>query len=175
MKTIIRDNILLETIKSRIRWDIRVSNSDICLKVSNGVVELNGLFDEEYRQAAANQIIGSTAGVLEIEDRSRVLRDYRRSNRDLIFLISKQISTLLLASGEWIDIDVADGVVKIEGQVCRPRLKAFAARMAWAHSGVRDCMNLIEVVDTPRSPVVELDFISIFSDSPVGPLAEMGG
>jgi hyperosmotically inducible protein len=144
------DEILLQRIKDRIRWDIRVGNSDLLLKVTDGVVHLYGYFDESYRHTAAKSIVTSTEGVSGFMDHSRVLLSYYRSDRELEGLIMRQITNMTFLPGEWIDATVVDGVVKIEGVVFRPRLKAFAARSSWALSGVKDCINLIEIKKPPQ-------------------------
>ncbi|MBK7963841.1 MAG: BON domain-containing protein [Bdellovibrionales bacterium] len=160
--------ILLERIQNRIRWDIRVSNSDVSIKVKNGVVTLNGYFDKPYRHAAAVSVIKTTEGVVELKDQSQVVDDYCRTDKELETLISKQILTLPLLPGEWIDVDVCDGVVKLEGLVFRPRLKAFAARASWELSGIKDCINLIglkesleEVEKSLKLEFSELNFLRL--------------
>jgi hyperosmotically inducible protein len=91
--------ILLERIQNRIRWDIRVSNSDVSIKVKNGVVTLNGYFDKPYRHAAVVSVIKTTEGVVELKDQSQVVDDYCRTDKELETLISKQILTLPLLPG----------------------------------------------------------------------------
>jgi hyperosmotically inducible protein len=150
MTNLTKDEILLKTIKDRIKWDIRVGNSDVLLKVEDGVVHLYGYFDKSYRHAAAKSIVGSTEGVHGFVDHSKVLLSYYRSDRELEGLIMRQITGMAFLPGEWIDAEVCDGVVKIEGVVYRPRLKAFAARSSWALSGVKDCLNLIEITEPPQ-------------------------
>lgn len=144
------DQKLLERIQNRIRWDIRVSNSDILLNVKTGVVTLNGYFDKPYRHGAAVNVIITTEGVVELRDESRVVDDYYRTDNELEELISKQIHALPFLPSEWIDVDVCDGVVKLEGLVFRPRLKAFAARASWELSGINDCINLISLKEPPE-------------------------
>lgn len=144
------DQILLERIQNRIRWDIRVSNSDVSIKIRSGVVTLNGYFDKSYRHGAAVSIITTTEGVVELKDQSQVVDDYYRTDKELEILISKQILALPFLPGEWIDVEVCDGVVMLEGLVFRPRLKAFAARASWELSGIRDCINLIGLKETPE-------------------------
>jgi osmotically-inducible protein OsmY len=146
----IDDHRLLERIRARIRWDIRVSNSDISLKVRDGRVTLFGYFDKPYRHAAAVNVITSAEGVKNFEDQSQVLGDYFRTDKELETLISKQVLGMAFSPGEWIDVSVCDGVARLEGRVSRSRHKAFAARATWELSGIKDCINMIEIGETPE-------------------------
>lgn len=157
-----KDQKLLARIQNRIRWDIRVSNSDILINVKNGVVTLNGYFDMSYRHGAAVNAITTTQGVMALKDESRVVDDYYRTDKELKILISKQILTLRLLPGEWIDIDVCDGVVKLDGLVYRSRLKAFAARACWELSGIKDCINLISLTKAPEEIGRPLPKLNLF-------------
>lgn len=160
------DQDLLERIQSRIRWDIRVSNSDVSIRVREGEVILHGYFDKPYRHSAAVSVITTTEGVRIFKDESQVIDDYYRTDKELEILISKQILSLLFLPGEWIDVDVCDGVVKLEGLVFRPRFKAFAARASWELSGIKDCINLIDLRESPEAlrmapPIFELSALGL--------------
>ena len=74
-----------------------------------------------------------------------MIQDYFRTDYELKNLIKKQIQTFQLLPGEWIEVEVVDGVVKLDGVVFRPRLKGFAASDSWGLSGIKDCINMIEV------------------------------
>lgn len=145
MKTILTDDELTQKIEDRVRWDIRVSNSDMFISTENGVVTLQGTFDKSYRHKAALKAIEETEGVDGIDDKSVVLEDYFRPDEKLKFLIESQILFLPLVAGEWIKVEVDQGVVKLKGCVNYPRFKAFAAKVTWELSGVKDCLNMIEI------------------------------
>ncbi len=150
------DQEILKNISDRICWDIRVSNSDILVKVNDGCVMLLGYFDRAYRHKAAISLIKSTDGVTGLVDQSQVLDSYFRTDRDLEALIVRQVAELPLLSEEWIEVDVCDAKVTLTGQVTRPRLKAAAARAAWELSGIKDCDNCIQVCEAPSMPRAEV-------------------
>lgn len=77
------DQALLERIQTRIRWDIRVSNSDLMIVVKDGEVTLRGYFDKPYRHSAALSVITSTEGVELFRDESQVVDDYSRTDKEL--------------------------------------------------------------------------------------------
>lgn len=146
------DAYLLKTIKDRIRWDVRVTNYDIHMKVKDGIVSLYGYFDKSYRKLAALKIIGTTEGVIEVQDHSQILDDYYRTDSDIEKLILKHIMRESLLEGEWINVNSKDGVVTLEGSVYRPQVKAMASRITWALSGVRDCHNVIKLLEQTELP-----------------------
>lgn len=141
----IADKRLEEKINSRIRWDIRVSAADVLIKVHGGKVSLYGYFDKAYRHQAVVEIIESTEGVTKLKDLSQVVHDYYRGDQEINNLITQQLAHYKFLEGEWIDVESADGVVKLEGEVFRPELKAFATKTTWELSGVQDCINLIQI------------------------------
>lgn len=158
------DSDLLLKLRNRIKWDKRVSLSDVDVVVKNGVVTLNGFVDTSYKRHAVLEIVGSTEGVWSVDDRIVVPDDYYRTDEELKKLIKAQMNSILKLGGEHIEIDVVDGVVKFEGEVFRPRLKALASGIAWELSGVRDCLNFIEIISPPHrvpkkspNPAFEID------------------
>ena len=153
---------ILSLIKNRIKWDKRVSLADLNLTLRNGVLTLAGFVDTSYKKNAVLEIVSSITGLVAVEDRIVVPADYYRADDELQKLISDQLKDVLKLGGEHIEVDVVDGVVKLEGEVFRPRLKALASGIAWELSGVRDCLNFIEIVDPPHrvplmNPAFELD------------------
>jgi osmotically-inducible protein OsmY len=149
-----QNNEILSQIKNRIKWDKRVSLADIRLSMQNDVLTVSGFVDTSYKKHAVLEIVNSIPGLFAIEDRIVVPSDYYRTDEELANIIRDQLCEVLKLGGEHIEVDVVDGVVKLEGEVFRPRLKAMASGIAWELSGVRDCLNFIEIVDPPhRVPV----------------------
>lgn len=61
-----KDELLLGNIAERVKWDSRVSNSDIQIKSNDGVITLYGYFDKPYRKDAIIRIIETTPGVRKL-------------------------------------------------------------------------------------------------------------
>lgn len=150
---------LLHLIKERIEWDKRVSLADLEIVVRSGIVIVNGFVDCSYKKAAALEIVAETEGVWSVEDRIVVLTSYIRSDTEIKKILDQQIEGMIKVHGEHIEVEVLDGVVKLEGEVFRPRLKAMAVAAAWELSGVRDCFNFIEIKQPPhRAPLTSVEF-----------------
>jgi len=152
------DNELAKVIRDRIKWDKRVSVADLDIVVRGGVVIVSGFVDTSYKKNAALETISDTEGVWAVEDRIVVPVDYYRTDEEITKILESQIAEMFKIGGEHIEIKAVDGIVKLEGEVFRPRLKAMAVASAWELSGVRDVFNFIEIKDPPRRVLLTVDF-----------------
>lgn len=164
------ENEVLQRIRDHIKWDKRVSLADLNITARNGVIVLNGYVDSTYKKNAALDIVSSTEGVWSVENHITVPMDYFRADDEIKTLVEKQLQDLNRLSGEHIEVEVLEGVVKLEGEVFRPRLKAMADSVVWELSGVRDCLNFIEITTPPQrlpavSPVENQDNVLAFASN----------
>lgn len=159
------DGELAHKIREQIKWDKRVSLADLDIVVREGVVIVSGYVDTSYKKNAALEAISKVEGVWAVEDRIGVPTDYYRSDEEIKRILESQIGELVKIGGEHIEVDVSDGVVKLRGEVYRPRLKALAVGFAWELSGVADVLNLIGIQDPPqRVPIsVDVAYEALFS------------
>lgn len=163
------DNALRRLINDRIKWDKRVSLADLNVSVEGGVVTVSGSVDTSFKKNAALEIITTTEGVWKIEDKIIVPGDYFRSDEEIEEILVGEISEMVKIGGEFIEVEVDEGIVRLSGEVLRPRLKAFAASMAWELSGVKDVFNDITVLyPSQYSPtyLIETDVI-LFQTTPL--------
>jgi len=161
---------LLERIKRRIRWDARISNRDIMIKNTDGVIIAAGTVDSAYRKRALISLIQTTAGVEAVVDQVVISPGCFQSDETLTSRLRKSAEGIQLSSGEWLNVQVNQGAVKLTGQVFRPELKGFASRIAWELSGVRDCVNSIEILD-PEKWALSLQRWDLFSAKQHDPAA----
>ena len=150
------DRVLMKRVLERMRWDQRVSIVDIKIKIQEGYVTLTGEVDSNFRRGAALELVGHTEGIQGYQDDIVVVAGYTRSDTDLATIIKEQLAAISLMPGEEISARVVDGTVCLRGVVYRSRPKANAAGMVWALSGVRDCINLVEVAEPPRDKVTTI-------------------
>ncbi len=143
------DRVLLKRIQERIRWDKRLSPADVHVAIDHGYVTLWGSVDSEFRRKAADEVVWSTDGILSLDDRVVASGEFFRSDTEIKALIEEQLRLLTFLDGERITVAVVDGIVKLEGEVYRLRLKGFASGAVFELSGVKDCLNMIELVVPP--------------------------
>ncbi|WP_413576123.1 BON domain-containing protein [Bdellovibrio sp. HCB290] len=144
------DTDLRRKICERLKWDKRVSPADFDVIVRGCAVIVTGSCDTSFKKMAALELVSDFEGVWSIEDRIVVPSDYYRSDEELKMLIEQSLEDFVKIGGEHISVFVEDGVVTLEGEVFRPRLKALAVGSAWELSGVVDVINNIMIVESPR-------------------------
>lgn len=161
MKTLLKKNQIESELKKRIcdrlRWDKRVSLADLDVVVRGSVVTVSGFVDTSFKKNAALEVISDTEGVWSVEDRIVVPADFYRTDEELTKILESEIEEMVKVGGEHIEVAVVDGIVKLEGEVYRPRLKAMAVSAAWELSGVRDVVNFIEIREPPRRVPLSVD------------------
>ena len=153
---------LLHRIRERIKWDKRVSLADLDITIRGGVVIVNGFVDTSYKKNAVLEIISEMEGVWAVEDRIVVPIDYYRTDDEIAQILKTTLAELVMIGGEHVEVEVVDGIVKLEGEVFRPRMKATAVSSAWELSGVRDVLNFIEIREPPHRLPLEMEYESEF-------------
>lgn len=151
---IIADYKLLDLIKNKIKWDKRVSISDLVITSKNGHITVVGMVDSSYRKKAIFEIISSIEGVFKVDNLVTVPSEFQRSDSRIKSLICEQLSLTRLGLNESISVEVNNGCVKLFGTVYDSRKKAQAAGIVWELSGVNDCMNMIQVKGAPPTPSI---------------------
>lgn len=151
------DSELSRKICDRIKWDKRVSLADLDIVVRGGLIIVSGYVDTCYKKNAALEVISETDGVWSVEDRIVVPADYYRSDEEITKILESQFSEMIKIGGEHIEVHVKDGLVKLEGEVFRSRLKALAVTFAWELSGVQDVFNFIQIKDPPHRVPFTID------------------
>ncbi|MEK2689161.1 BON domain-containing protein [Bdellovibrio sp. GT3] len=144
------DTDLRRKICERLKWDKRVSPADFDVIVRGCAVIVTGSCDTSFKKMAALELVSNIEGVWSIEDRIVVPSDYYRSDEELKMLIEQSLEDFVKIGGERIEVLVEDGIVTLEGEVFRPRLKALAVGSAWELSGVADVVNNILIIEPPR-------------------------
>lgn len=151
------DGTLYHQIRDLLNWDKRVSTEDINFIIRDGKVILFGQVDSLFRKKAAVQIVEAVATGMEVVDYIDIARDTVRTDHEMKEAIRRQLKAIKLLPGEFVTVDVCEGVVKLDGIVFRPRLKGLADSFAWELSGVRDCLNMIEIGDYYKTLIRKMD------------------
>ena len=151
-------NELAAKIMERIKWDKRVSPADFDVVVRGSAVIIYGFVDTSFKRQAALELISDIEGVWSIEDRIIVPAEYYRTDDELKKILNAELDGMIKIGGEHIELDVVEGVVTLQGEVFRPRLKALAVGLAWELSGVRDVLNNIQIIEPPHRVPLTMDF-----------------
>lgn len=155
----IKNEELHNEIINKFKWDKRINPVDFGIVVKNHTVNISGYVDNFLKKQAALDVLHQIPDVHRVYDNIVVLYDYYRTDIELRKIIEKQISDLMLTHGEHIEVEVVDSIVKLEGEVYRPRIKGLADSICWELSGVHDCYNFIDVVDRPHETQASISLI----------------
>ena len=136
-------------IDERLIWDRRISKNDIRITVENEVANLTGVVDSFEKMEAAEELVWGLRGVINVVNKIRVDPFMKRTDEHLTHLIRRAISLRAIWPNERINVHVKDGIVELTGIVQTKEMKAFASGAAWKVSGVRDCVNAIEIAKQP--------------------------
>lgn len=140
-----RDIILTKRIQELIKWDRRISNSDVHVISKSGSVTLIGKVDTNLKKEAALALVKATKGVLTVSSELEVSPLFTRNDVEIENLVKNRIEEINFTDKEHIAVEVKQGCVKLTGMVLSKQKKARAAGVAWELSGVNDCHNLIRI------------------------------
>lgn len=159
-------------IQSQYFADDIVKGRRIDVTTNNGVVSLSGTVESEAERQKALQIARNTEGVRRVEDRLQVApqgasagADSRetmaRAERDLTEQMSDAGVTARVQSKFFLDdtvkarninVNTADGVVTLEGQVAGEHEKEQAISLARSVDGVKDVQDRLQVNRSAAGP-----------------------
>ena len=142
-----RDIALSKRVQDRISWDKRISNVDVHVLSHSGQVTLIGKVDSIFKKTAAMEIVKNTKGVTRVINQLEIPTVFHREDAEIKNLIDFRLKNIGLSGNEIVTVKVSSGVVRLEGVVTSLRKKAQASGIVWELSGVRDCMNLVQIED----------------------------
>jgi osmotically-inducible protein OsmY len=136
----IRDDVLFE-----LKWDPKITSSDIAVAVKDGVVTLSGFassyFEKDAAEKAAKRVYGVRGVANDIEVKLATKRTDPEIARDAVQELESHVSI----PGEKIKVTVKNGWVTLEGTVDWQYQKALAESAVKRLRGVMGVINSIEV------------------------------
>jgi hyperosmotically inducible protein len=161
-------------IESKYFLDGDVKGRNIDVTTENGVVTLTGQVTSAAERRQAIVLAQSTDGVKDVRDQLKIVADARDADVDKADMRDTKDTANRTASNvndEWIEakiqskyflegdlkndeisVDVAKGVVTLQGRVESADDKRVAEEIAKETDGVRNVVNRLQVTATPRAP-----------------------
>jgi osmotically-inducible protein OsmY len=141
-------------VMQELRWDTRVTATDVGVEVKDGIVTLTGTVPSWTMRLAAADAAHRVAGVLDVANDLTVKLpgSPRRTDGDIAAAVRMALEWDVLVPHERIRSTVTDGVVTLEGDVDFWNEYDDAARAVRNLAGVREVKNLI-TVDPRARPV----------------------
>lgn len=147
-----------------IRWDPRITATNVGVEVSEGVVTLSGHVESYSEKLHAEKAVKRVYGVHAISQEIRVLLPGSSVRSDTE--IARQIQSIILWSNidpdEHIYIKVERGFITLSGKVDAYHQKELAQNFATNMLGVIGVTNLIKIEPKLSIPIIKKDIKDSF-------------
>ncbi|MCL6472708.1 MAG: BON domain-containing protein [Firmicutes bacterium] len=142
------DQEIEDDIYAAMRRDVLVDETNIIVRVANGIVVLSGSVATMAEKNAAESDAWLTPGVTDVINNIVVTPAVERMDQDIQEDVIASLARDTRIDIKNIDIEVTDAVVYIRGTVSDFTQKWIASDVAWWTPGVRDVINELTVKAT---------------------------
>jgi osmotically-inducible protein OsmY len=136
----IRDDVLLE-----LKWDPKITSSDIGVAVKDGVVTLSGFVHSYWEKDAAEKVAKRVYGVRGVANDIEVKWLSTRTDPEIAREAVHELENHISIPNDTIKVAVKDGFVTLEGTVDWQYQKALAESAVKKLKGVLSVTNNIQV------------------------------
>lgn len=136
----IRDDVLIE-----LKWDPKISSSDIGVAVKDGVVTLTGFVSSYWEKDAAEKAAKRVYGVRAVANDLQVKLGLTRTDPEIARDAVQELQSHISIPSDKIKVTVKNGWVTLEGAVDWQYQKALAESSVKKLKGVVGVINNIEV------------------------------
>lgn len=134
------DTDIAASVGNALRAEPDVNEQDIDVIVRDGLVTLKGNVKYWYQRNAAYEAARRIAGVVSVRDQITVTPP-ARTDADMSDEISRSLRRRIPLAADKVQIEVADGVVTLRGNVDFYSDRLQAEKSAWMTEGVRNVVN----------------------------------
>lgn len=139
------DDEIRNDVHSAILWDPRMSNADIGVAVSNGVVALTGFVPSMWMKSEAEKAAKNIYGVRAVANDIQVRLGSERTDSEIARTAVEALERHVLIPSERIRVTVSHGRVTLEGEVNWQFQRKLAESAVRKLEGVRDIINKITI------------------------------
>jgi osmotically-inducible protein OsmY len=127
-----------------LRWDIMVPADDLQVLVEHGWITLSGEVPWHFQREAAERALQNLTYIKGISNKITVIPDHRP--RDLKRAVESALARDANPALHNVVVAMHDQSVTLSGRVARWQDREDASRAAWNTAGVREVINIIDVV-----------------------------
>ncbi|NCO66197.1 MAG: hypothetical protein COW32_00835 [Candidatus Aquicultor secundus] len=144
--SVVRSDIeIQDDIEAAFKRDVLVDETDIVVRVSNGIVVLSGAVGTMAEKNAAESDAWLTPGVTDVINNVVVTPAVARMDQDIEEDVRASLARDTRIDIRNIDVTSVDAVVYLRGRVGDFTQKWIASDIAWWTPGVRDVINELTV------------------------------
>jgi osmotically-inducible protein OsmY len=151
------DSRIESRIKSSFNFKHYLSNDDISIKCSEGVVTLSGKVNMDYHKTLAEATCADTPGVKSVKNDIEVTAQplAERSDGWITLKVKAALTFHKNVSATGTEVTTEDGVVTLKGDVENENQKELTAMYARDVDGVKDVRNEMTIGGGPRHETAE--------------------
>lgn len=140
------DSQIQQDVLRELKWDTRVTETDVGIEVDGGIVTLTGTVPTYVKKIAAEEAAHRVLGVLDVaNDIQVVLPGQKLTDTDIARQVRSALDWSLLLPDETVTTTVMDGWVTLKGMVDSFAHREDALRAMRRLKGVRGVTNEITV------------------------------
>jgi osmotically-inducible protein OsmY len=143
-----RDEDIQREVLSELKWDARVSPSEVDVRVKDGVVTLGGKVDTVAKKWAAEDVARRVPGVEGVANEQEVVSRLgsQRLDEDIAAAAMRALEWDAIVPTDKVEAKISNGWVTLSGEVEWTYQKFDAERAVRRLTGVRGITNLIIVI-----------------------------
>lgn len=147
MEQLKSDAQIQQDVLRELKWDSRVSETDIGVIVNNGLVALTGAVNSYAKKLAAQEAAHRVAGVLDVANdiEVRLAESEDRTDTEIAKAVRRALEWDVWVPDRQIQSTVSNGWVTLDGKVSLMRERNDAERAVRNLVGVRGVTNRVEV------------------------------
>ena len=143
--SLFRDHEIEQRIRTALRGDSRIDQSEIDVRVECNTVYLSGEVDSAAEKRAATEDVEALLFGQRIVDDIRLKNYVERTNEELEHGVRQAIIRDLDAGHVPVFVEARDGVVVLSGRVDSYAQKSVVENIAWWTPGVTDVISRLQV------------------------------
>jgi osmotically-inducible protein OsmY len=141
------DMLIQKDVMDEIIWESALNASEIGVTVKNGIVTLSGQVDAFYKKAAAENAAKRVVGVKAVAEDIQVgiSPSFKKIDAEIADAVLNALKWHTAVQEEKIQINVEDGIVRLEGEVEWEFQRRSAKSAIEYLTGVRSVINAITI------------------------------
>jgi osmotically-inducible protein OsmY len=153
--TIKTDRKIQEDVMRELRWDSRVTETEIGIEVDKGVVTLTGTVDSYAKKLAAREAAHRVNAVLDVADDVQVKLpgSLTRTDTEIAQAVRYALEWDAFVPDQKIRSTVRDGFVTLEGEANTLREREDAERVVRALASVQGIRNRLTIKPLKADPI----------------------
>jgi len=143
--TTLSDKEIRHNIISMIKGDEQIEGAEINVEVADGKVFLRGKVPAVFSKELAEELAISASGVTDVVNEISVLKEKNPKDYTIEKELNRTFENNELISGENIEIEASNGIVRLTGSVGALVIKQEAMNIALYTEGVLDVIDELQI------------------------------